>query len=93
MHHFENLKRYQIHLKSIDWKVFRKKILLRDNNKCIICGSCKQLQVHHKQYHFSNTSKDFIKPWEYQTKLLITICNECHDQGHKKFKVPIKYIR
>lgn len=93
MNKYENLKRYQIYLNRYEWKNFRKKILIRDNNKCVICASTKELQIHHKQYHFSNISRDFVKPWEYPISLLITICNKCHNIGHKKFKVPIKYIK
>lgn len=93
MNKYENLKRYNVYLNRPEWKKIRDKIIERDNNKCVVCSSTKELQVHHKQYHFSNTARDFVKPWQYPERLLITICNNCHNIGHKKFKVPTKYIK
>ena len=75
------------------WKSYRKKILNRDNNTCIVCNSKDELQAHHKQYHFSEILKTFKKPWEYPESVVITICKKCHQKGHSKYKVPIKYIK
>jgi len=75
------------------WKNFRQKILKRDNYKCKICFSDEELQVHHKQYHFSELLRSFKKPWEYPDSVVITVCKKCHQTGHRKFKVPIKYIK
>jgi len=74
------------------WKEKRNVILLRDNNKCVICGLNEDLQVHHRQYQFVNAIKKFKAPWEYADKILITLCISCHQRGHSKFKVPIIYI-
>lgn len=75
------------------WKDFRKIILSRDSERCIICDVDKELQVHHKQYHFLELQKTFKKPWEYPAHLLVTVCKSCHQKGHNKYKVPIKYIK
>lgn len=75
------------------WKVFRKKILQRDHNQCTICKEKNELQAHHKQYHFSELKKTFKDPWDYPEKLLTTLCKNCHQKGHQKFKVPIKFIK
>lgn len=75
------------------WKSKRKEILDRDNNKCVICKSGDNLQVHHRQYHFSRMMNVFKNPWEYENRLLITLCESCHQKGHRLYKVPVKYIK
>jgi hypothetical protein len=74
------------------WKEKRNVILIRDNNKCVICGNDEDLQIHHRQYQFVTALKQFKAPWEYSDRMLITLCNTCHQRGHSKFKVPIIYI-
>ncbi|MDD5184178.1 MAG: HNH endonuclease [Paludibacter sp.] len=75
------------------WKARRKEILERDHYKCVICHSEIKLQVHHRQYQFSETLKVFKNPWEYADSLMITLCSTCHQKGHNLYKVPIKYIK
>lgn len=75
------------------WKNKRLAILNRDDNKCIICGSNSDLQVHHRQYHFSNSLNAFRNPWEYENRLLITLCEQCHHKGHRLYKVPVKQVK
>lgn len=70
------------------WKAKRKEILERDNFKCVVCRSDKDLQVHHRQYHYIQALKKFKAPWDYPGNLLITLCAKCHARGHSKFKVP-----
>ncbi|MCD8740183.1 hypothetical protein LT679_06170 [Mucilaginibacter roseus] len=70
------------------WKSKRAQILLRDQNKCIICKRSEELQVHHRQYHFNKNQNQFSPPWQYPNNLLITLCKSCHQRGHAKFKVP-----
>lgn len=75
------------------WKAKRKEIMERDRHKCIICGSDKNLQVHHRQYHFSRSMNIFKNPWEYENGLMITMCESCHQKGHRLYKVPVKYVK
>lgn len=75
------------------WKEKREEILKRDDHKCIICRSDKDLQVHHRQYHFSKLLNRFREPWEYSDRLMVTLCKNCHQRGHRLYKVPIKYIK
>lgn len=75
------------------WKSKRKEILERDHNQCVICKGSNSLQVHHRQYHFSQTLNVFKNPWEYDNSLMITLCERCHQKGHRLYKVPIKYIK
>lgn len=71
------------------WKQRRKEILDRDSHSCVNCRGTKELQVHHRQYHFVLALKQYKAPWDYPDRLLITLCVKCHGQGHSKFKVPI----
>lgn len=70
------------------WKSKRKEILLRDTHRCAHCKSSKNLQVHHRQYHFVVSQQQFRLPWDYPDHLLITLCESCHNSGHNKYKVP-----
>ena len=70
------------------WKSKRKEILARDMNRCVHCKSDKELQVHHRQYHFIVQQQQFRLPWDYPDHLLITLCESCHSHGHNKYKVP-----
>ncbi len=74
------------------WKLKRKEILLRDKNRCVLCGSTSNLVIHHRRYIFIKSKNRFIEPWNYSNKTLITLCENCHKQGHHLYKVPIKYI-
>ncbi len=74
------------------WIARRAEIIQRDNNRCIICSKEKGLQVHHRQYHFIKSLQQFKAPWDYEDRLLITLCEKCHSRGHSKFKVPNIYL-
>jgi 5-methylcytosine-specific restriction endonuclease McrA len=93
IHNKLNREVYGKLLLDVRWLDFRKKISERDNNKCVVCQSNINLHIHHKQYHFSELSRTYKKPWEYNDIYLITLCKRCHDKGHSKFKVPVKYIK
>lgn len=73
------------------WREKRMHILERDGYKCTICGSEKNLVVHHKQYHIDKNGRK-LRPWEYNDKYLITLCSSCHQRGHAKFDIPTKTI-
>ena len=74
------------------WVGKRAEIILRDNNRCVICSSHEKLQVHHRQYHFIKALKQFKAPWDYEDYLMITLCEKCHSRGHSKFRVPNLYV-
>ena len=75
------------------WVTKRKEILERDKYQCVNCKSENGLEIHLRQYHFSVTLKKFINPWEYHNSLLITLCENCHRQGHSLYQVPVKNIQ
>jgi hypothetical protein len=71
------------------WKIKREEILKRDKYCCVNCKASEGLQVHHRQYHFVVKNNEFRLPWDYPDRLLITLCESCHNRGHNKYKVPI----
>lgn len=83
---------YEGLLLTNEWKQKRQEILKRDHNQCQVCLSEDELQIHHRQYHYSLVLRKYRKPWEYSNNLLITLCKKCHQKGHQLFKVPVKYI-
>lgn len=71
------------------WEAKRMEILYRDNNMCRSCGSKAFLQVHHRQYHIAKSTRKFKDPWSYDETHLITLCNRCHESGHRNYKIPV----
>ena len=67
-------KDYLEALASPQWQKKRLEIMQRDNFTCQFCG-CKDrtLHIHHKVYEKGK------KPWEYDNKDLITLCDRCHE--------------
>lgn len=74
-------------LQQPEWKLKRLEVLIRDLRSCRNCGSQSNLHVHHRQYHYLDSGEK-VKPWEYNSKYLITLCSTCHSHGHQEFKVP-----
>jgi hypothetical protein len=68
-------KEYLEALASPQWQKKRLEIMQRDNFTCQFCG-CKDrtLHIHHKVYEKGK------KPWEYEDKDLITLCDRCHEE-------------
>lgn len=73
------VKSWKSHHKRRDDPERRKRIRLRDGNKCIICGSTKNICVHH------------IFPVWFSPELIenennmITLCDECHKKIHESY--------
>ncbi len=85
----DNKTEYTHLLQTEEWKNKRQKILRRDDYKCYMCGSANDLEVHHRQYHKISATGQFVKPWDYKENNLITLCKNCHTQGHQKFTIPV----
>ena len=65
---------YAQKLKDPRWQKKRLEILNRDEWTCQLCGSTTDtLAVHHKRYLIDT------EPWDYPNKLLITLCETCHE--------------
>jgi len=59
------------------WFAKRIEILERDKWACTVCGYNKLLRVHHTFYYI-----DYIPPWDYPNKSLLTLCDKCHYDWH-----------
>lgn len=72
-------ERYHEYLHSEKWQSIKERVLARDKNRCRVCNSGKDVQVHHRSYSraFGNESLND----------LITLCNKCHYLFHKKGKL------
>jgi len=70
------------------WRNKRESIVERDRHQCRNCGNTKNLEVHHRQYHIDIKTGYKREPWDYNNKYLVTLCNQCHDAGHKQYKIP-----
>lgn len=68
---------YTEQLKDPRWLEVRVKILRRDGFTCVCCNeSGKRMNVHHGVYF-----KDRMA-WEYESKYLHTVCEDCHNLAH-----------
>lgn len=76
-------------LQQPEWSARRNIILSRDGHRCRNCGSENNLQVHHRQYHRDRKTGAFVKPWEYRDSYLVSLCLDCHQAGHKYYKIPV----
>ena len=84
---------YDEYLKSPEWLRRRERRLFNDGYRCMMCGSAKNLNVHHITYdHVYN------EPMED----LVTLCNRCHSIIHsdeerakeyQQFSQHAKYLR
>ena len=67
-------------LERYEWKIKRLQILNRDQHKCKICNSNKNLNIHHMLYFPKKIA------WEYENQYLITLCENCHTNEHESGK-------
>ena len=78
-------KHYQSFLYSPEWKAIAALRKQKDENKCSVCGSTENLEVHHKNYN--------IHPQKGLLSLdnLITLCHDCHSSEHG-YKYGMRYF-
>jgi len=76
--------KYRDELLDPKWKRKRMTILRRDGYKCTVCGSKKELSVHHTYY---KTGK---RPWQYPNQSLLTLCQDCHHKFHTEHETPVR---
>ena len=58
---------YNDYLNSIYWKLFKERVLSEHNYKCSICGSDKNVDVHHLKKNLGRETLNDV----------IVMCNEC----------------
>ncbi|MCC6401942.1 MAG: HNH endonuclease [Flavobacteriales bacterium] len=78
-------------LRREEWRTKRRAILQRDGHACRNCGARNRLQVHHRQYHRCQRTGHKLAPWCYNDRYLVTLCDDCHHNGHHIHRVP-RYI-
>jgi len=66
---------YKKYLKSDYWKEIKNQVLERDDNRCRLCNSKNDLQVHHRTYN--NLENERLEE-------LTTLCKKCHYITHKR---------
>lgn len=66
---------YKEYLNSEHWKKIRVKALERAGNRCQLCSSKNNLNVHHNTY--VNRGHEDLKD-------LVVLCKECHAKFHDK---------
>ena len=65
---------YREYMQSEEWQKVRRKRLQIDGYKCQMCGTGKNLQVHHITYEHLGQAKELED--------LVTLCRECHRGVH-----------
>lgn len=70
---------YYDFLQSDYWRYVRKLKLKQCGKKCQICGSKKDLSVHHNSYAHHGQEHKYLED-------LVVLCNECHKMFHHKVK-------
>ena len=68
---------YYPYLHSELWKNIRRKRIERDGFQCVMCGSAKNLNVHHITY-------DCL--YREDVTDLVTVCKKCHEKLHANDK-------
>ena len=69
-------KRPRLRLDPEPYDELRNQVLRRDGWRCQVCGSTKNLQIHHKTLRSQQGSDDDLN--------LITLCAYCHDNLHRR---------
>lgn len=64
---------YKAYLKSPHWQAIRKRLYRAYEYKCAMCGSPKNLNVHHITYENLGEEKD---------EDLTVLCQKCHSELH-----------
>lgn len=64
---------FKEYLNSPHWKEIRLKALARSGNRCQLCSSTDNLNVHHNTYR--NRGNEDLKD-------LVVLCRNCHEKFH-----------
>ena len=66
--------------RSKEYKIFREKILSRDNHKCTKCGSDRKLHIHHLK------SIGKYPELALEESNVVTLCIKCHSETENYLK-------
>ena len=67
---------YYEYIHSEEWRQKRNQVLKRDGFRCQMCGTAKNLRVHHISYEHLNQDEELDD--------LITLCDNCHTKIHEQ---------
>jgi len=73
------MSKYSTYLGTDTWALIRKMVYERDNYQCRLCGSGKNLRVHHIHY-LDDYGKERLAN-------LSTFCANCHTMGHSFLEI------
>ncbi|MFA5670079.1 MAG: HNH endonuclease [Balneolaceae bacterium] len=71
-----------------EYKKWRKAVLARDSNKCVVCGNTEELQAH----HIKHKSDEEFKHLVFEVSNGVTLCEKCHQTAHSKAKILIEQV-
>jgi 5-methylcytosine-specific restriction endonuclease McrA len=72
--------KYEEYLRTAHWLNVKKR-QLQKHQKCQVCGSQENLQVHHNTYN----------PFKEEENDLIVLCKSCHEKFHKELTENIEH--
>lgn len=68
---------YSEQLKMPQWKEYRDRVFRKRGYRCELCGSDKNINVHHTFYD----PKCYA--WDYDIRDVRVLCAKCHEKHHK----------
>lgn len=75
---------YANYLKSPRWRKLSAKVKAQAGNRCQLCMSEFDLQVHHRSYRYLGTAQEIFD--------LVCLCGKCHAGFHsKRYKAPKRH--
>jgi hypothetical protein len=79
-------KEYELRLQTKEWKEFSNSCKLKMDNRCQMCGhqtfDNSKLHLHHMSYSLVDEENEY--------KVLILLCEDCHETFHKNSKAATK---
>lgn len=81
-----NKAEYRQYLESDHWKQTRKEALKHYGNKCFVCISKNNPNVHHRRYQRGKVSILYQETMDD----LIVLCRDCHAISHQVRRTPMK---
>ena len=79
---------YSSYLQTEHWKITRE-LKIKEKLKCWVCGSNKNLIVHHKRYKNKDGSSVLFKE---DLKGLVVLCSSCHRLVHYYFGIDVNKL-
>lgn len=75
---------YKAHMRSPEWRAFRREIVTARGGKCEICQAWGRLDVHHLTYERLGCERP---------EDVLVVCRECHEALHGRFDAAERRVR